>query len=143
MCAVSFLTACAFALFAPADTPSWIKVVAGVAVTTIAWVTAMYLTHPDDERTLREFCKKVNPGGLGWRRVLERAAAEGDPIEASTTHVPLALTCILAGCLSIYGTLFATGFFLYEDNVKGTVLTIGTLIASVFLWRSWMRISAD
>ena len=142
MC-VSFLTACAFALFGPADTPRWIKVVTGVGLTTIAWVTAMYLTHPDDEQTLREFCKKVNPGGIGWRRVLQRAAADGDPIEASTTHVPLALTCIVAGCLSIYGALFATGFFLYGDNAKGAVLTVGTVIASIFLWRSWMRISAD
>ena len=142
MC-VSLLTACVFALFGPADTPHWIKVVTGVGLTTVGWVMAMYLTHPDDDRTLREFCRKVNPGGLGWRRVLQRAAAEGDPIEASTTHVPLALTCIVAGCLSIYGALFATGFFLYGDNTKGTVLTVGTVIASIFLWRSWMRISAD
>ncbi len=142
MC-VSFLIACAFALFAPADTPSWFKVVTGVGLTTIAWVTAMYLTRPDDDHKLREFCKKVNPGGIGWQRVLERAAAEGDPIVASTTHVPLALSCIVAGCLSIYGALFATGFFLYGDNTKGTVLTVGTVIASIFLWRSWMRISAD
>lgn len=44
----------------------------GVGLTTIAWVTAMYLTRPDDDHKLREFCKKVNPGGIGWQRVLER-----------------------------------------------------------------------
>jgi solute:Na+ symporter, SSS family len=141
MC-VSLVTAIAFALFAP-DTAAWLKVVTGVALTTIGWVTVMFLTAPDDERTLREFCKKVKPGGIGWRHVVERAAADGEPIEMSATHIPLALTCIVAGCLSIYGTLFATGFFLYGDIAKGTALTVATLIAALFLWKSWMRISAD
>ena len=57
--------------------------------------------------------------------------------------MPLALTCILAGTVSIYGALFATGFFLYGETAKGTALTVVAVIAAGFLWNSWMRISAD
>jgi Na+/proline symporter len=141
MC-VSLVTACAFAALAP-ETPGWLKVVTGVGLTTVGWLTVMFLTRPDDEHTLRAFVKKVNPGGWGWRDVVARAAADGETIELSSTHFPLALTCIVAGTLSIYGALFATGFFLYGEPVQGAILTAGTLVATYFLWHSWMRISAD
>jgi hypothetical protein len=141
MC-VSFLTACAFAAFAD-DAPDWLKVVVGVAVTTVAWVAVMYLTPPDDEKTLRDFYEKIKPGGIGWRAVLQRAAAEGRPLEDAPTHFPVALQCIVAGTLAIYGALFASGYILYGQYALGAALTVGSVVAWMFLWKSWMRISAD
>jgi solute:Na+ symporter, SSS family len=142
MC-VSLATAGAFAIFAPEETPEWVKLVSGVAVTTIAWIVVMYLTPPDDPQKLRSFYKLVRPGGIGWRHVLQQAAADGDLIEPAPTHFPLALACIFAGSLSIWGALFATGYFLYGNYMMGSVLTASTVIASFFLITTWMRISAD
>src|SRR5262249_37565493 len=142
MC-VSFLIAALFALFAPDSLPKWINVVVGVGVTTVAWIAVMYLTRPDDERTLREFYAKIRPGGVGWQAVVDRAAADGVPLEGEPVHLPLALACIIAGTISIYSALFATGFFLYGDSTNGTVLAVLAVVASFFLWKSWMRISAD
>ena len=59
------------------------------------------------------------------------------------THIPLAITCIVAGCVSIYGALFAAGYFLYGNLTLGAVLTVVTLGAAWVLWDSWMKISAD
>ncbi|HUE15527.1 MAG TPA: hypothetical protein VMR25_15280, partial [Planctomycetaceae bacterium] len=142
MC-VSLLTAIGFAIYGPEGTPEWVKLVTGVALTTGAWIIVMFLTRPDDPQKLRSFYKLVKPGGIGWRRVLQEAAADGDPIEPAPTHVPLAITCILAGSLSIWGALFAAGYFLYGQYTIATVLTVATAIASFFLLRTWMRISAD
>jgi hypothetical protein len=114
-----------------------------VALTTVAWIIVMFLTRPDDPQKLRSFYKLVRPGGIGWRRVLQDAAADGDPIEPAPTHVPLAITCILAGSLSIWGALFAAGYYLYGDYTKAIVLSVITAFTSYFLLRTWMRISAD
>jgi Na+/proline symporter len=142
MC-VSLATACAFAIFASDETPEWIKLVTGVGLTTIAWLIVMYLTPPDDQHKLRSFYRLVRPGGIGWRHVLQKAAADGDPIEAAPTNVPLALGCIVAGSLTIWGALFATGYLLYGDYWMGSVLTAATVVAGCFLLATWMRISAD
>lgn len=142
MC-VSLLTAIWFAIYGPEGTPEWVKLVTGVALTTGAWIIVMFLTRPDDPQKLRSFYKLVRPGGIGWRRVLQDAAADGDPIEPAPTHVPLAIMCIAAGSFSIWGALFAAGYFLYGDYTKAIVLTVITVITSYFLLKTWMRISAD
>ena len=101
MC-VSLLTAIGFAIYGTEGTPEWVKLVTGVALTTVAWIVVMYLTRPDDPEKLRSFYKLVKPGGIGWRHVLQEAAAAGDPIEPAPTHFPLALTCVVAGSFSIW-----------------------------------------
>ena len=46
----------------------WEKIVIGAILTTVVWVLATYFTPPDDEETLQNFVKKVNPGGPGWSK---------------------------------------------------------------------------
>ncbi|GIS71136.1 MAG: hypothetical protein CM1200mP10_07130 [Candidatus Neomarinimicrobiota bacterium] len=48
--------------------PGWEKIVIGAILTTVVWVLATYFTPPDDEETLQNFVKKVNPGGPGWSK---------------------------------------------------------------------------
>ena len=156
MC-VSFAMAVWTEIFFPKSASLWImnhlgvtedgiagvKLILGIGITTIAWVLTTYVTPPDDEEKLRSFYNKVKPGGIGWRRVVERARASGVPMASAPTHVPLAILCIVAGCIAIYGALFATGYILYGSMAIGTVLAIISLGAALVLWRSWMRISAD
>ncbi len=44
------------------------RIVVGVAITTVAWVGVTLLTAPSDERVLREFVRRTNPGGPGLAR---------------------------------------------------------------------------
>jgi solute:Na+ symporter, SSS family len=156
MC-VSFAMAIWTEIFFPVQAATWIKdhmgvtddglagfkLILGVVVTTAAWVIATLVTPHDDEEKLLSFYNKVKPGGIGWRRVVNLAAARGIPMAKAPTHIPLALTCIVAGCIAIYGALFASGSFLYGNMLTGSVLTVITLVAAWILWASWMRISAD
>src|SRR5690606_21487465 len=47
-----------------------------VLITSIIWLTATFLTKPDDKETLYNFYKKIQPGGPGWKKVLEQARRE-------------------------------------------------------------------
>jgi Na+/proline symporter len=106
------------------DFTSW-KMVLGIIITTIAWVTVTYLTPPVEERTLVEFCRKIRPGGPGWRRfetVPERVEPEG-------WNVPNGILCMMLGCLLVWASLFGTGYLLYGQFARGAVLLAVAAVA--------------
>ncbi len=106
------------------DFTSW-KMVLGIIITTIAWVTVTYLTPPVEERTLVEFCRKIRPGGPGWRRfetVPEGAEPEG-------WNVPNGILCMMLGCLLVWASLFGTGYLLYGQFARGAVLLAVAAVA--------------
>ena len=145
---ISFVVAVASELVLPKVLPPghallvW-KFPIGVAITTAGWILVTFLTPPTAEATLRAFCRLANPGGPGWRGVAERAAADGEPIEPAGTRwsVPLGLLCMLVGCLFVYATLFATGFFLYGRPLPALVLTAIAAGSAVFLLRTFRRVT--
>jgi Na+/proline symporter len=87
------------------------KLILTVAFTTVCWLLAAYLAPATDHETLRAFCRKVQPFGPGWRKFRE---AEGLTAEPTTgENIPLALLGWVAGCATIWSSLFAVGNFLY------------------------------
>jgi Na+/proline symporter len=146
---ISFVVAVAFELVLPKMLPPghallvW-KFPIGVAVTTAGWIAVTFLTPPTAEATLRAFCRLAKPGGPGWRGVAARAAADGEPIEAEGDrwNVPLGLLCMLVGCLFVYATLFATGFFLYGRGTPGLVLAAIAAGSAGFLVKMFKRVSS-
>jgi solute:Na+ symporter, SSS family len=44
------------------------RFIIAVAATTLTWVVATFVTPPEDPATLREFVRKIKPGGPGWKR---------------------------------------------------------------------------
>jgi Na+/proline symporter len=147
---ISFVVAVAFELVLPKVLPPehallvW-KFPIGVAVTTVGWIAVTFLTPPTAEATLRSFCRLAKPGGPGWKRVAARAAADGEPIEAKGDrwNVPLGLLCMLVGCLFVYATLFATGFFLYGRTTPGLVLAAVAAGSAGFIITMFKRVSSD
>ncbi len=106
------------------------KVVVGALLTTLTWVVATYFTPPDDDATLRAFYRRIKPGGNGWDAVLDRARADGDPIQKESGRLPLELLGMLLGIVAIYSALFTTGFVIYGQ--MGTALVAGIVcVASV------------
>jgi len=137
--AASFFVACYFELVHPhtglAVPPAWQKLVTGVSLTTAAWVAVTLLTPPANEHTLRSFYRLAQPGGPGWRRVLRRAAAEGQPLvtEPESWPVPGGILCMFLGTAAVYTALFATGCWIYGRIMPAAVLTTAAAVAAVML----------
>ena len=80
----------------------WQKIIIGAVLTTVVWILATYLTPQDDEVTLRNFVKKVNPGGPGWSKYSDGISSEPWP-------VPNGILCMVLGCVAVYGFLLGVG----------------------------------
>jgi len=122
---------------------SWQELVIGVVITTIGWVTVTFLTRPTDKETLVNFCKIARPGGPGWQKVIKEAKEENkdvEPLEDEAWRVPQGLLCMALGCVAVYGTLFATGYWLYGRWILASVITGVVLIASGFLYKAWRKL---
>jgi len=147
---VSFLVAVFFEfgyvhVFGGPRLPTSWEFVLGVAITTGAWVIVTFLTRPTDAGRLRQFYRLAQPGGPGWRAVVRQARAAGQAIDEGEGRwtVPLALLCVLAGCLAVYGALFATGYFIYGNTVPAVALSVVAAASTVFLLVTWRRVSAQ
>jgi Na+/proline symporter len=123
----------------------WEQLVLGVVITTVSWILVTYVTRPDDDKTLRDFYSLVRPGGHGWKKVIDKAAQEGVTVEGSdaASGIPIGLTCMAVGCIGVYATLFATGFWLYGDFLWAAVLTAVAIAAAFAIFKMWNRVHED
>lgn len=121
---------------------SGVELCLGVAITTIAWIIVTKFTQPTAEKTLRDFYRLVKPGGPGWKRVVEQARKENDPVEDENRRwdVPLGILCMVFGCLAVYSALFASGNWLYGNYVLAAILSAITLVSGAFLVKFWNQI---
>lgn len=112
--------------------------VGSVALTTLVWMAAMFLTKPTDETTLVRFYDLVRPAGPGWRRIRARSAATPSP-----DSIPLSMLGITLGVAAIYSALFGTGSWLYGSTGQATVLTVMFVLSTLglifLLPRVWER----
>ena len=124
--ASSFLIAVALfvAQRAGAAIPAHVALLVTVAVTTIVWVTATYLTRPTDRDTLVAFYRLVRPAGRGWRPV--QAEAGVGPSPDSLAH---SLLGWVLGCLLVYAALFGAGSFLYGRTAQGLVWLVAFVVS--------------
>ena len=58
-----------------------VKFLIAVFGTTIAWIVGTFVTRPESQETLRNFCRICQPGGPGWKKLIAKAVAEGDMFE--------------------------------------------------------------
>jgi solute:Na+ symporter, SSS family len=124
------------------------RLVAGVAVTTFAWVGVTLLTRPTEPQVLRRFLAVARPGGPGWARVVAQAEAEGEAVPGAEVpwNVPAGILAMVAGTTAIYGTLFMTGMFLYGETLAGILaaaLVVGSVLALVRLWPRVRGLTTD
>lgn len=110
----------------------WEKIVIGALLTTIVWISATYFTPPDDEETLRNFVKKVNPGGPGW-------AKYSDGISTEPWPVPHGILSMVLGCTAVYGFLLGVGQLIYGYTESGLMICGLGIIASIGLFKVWKK----
>ena len=126
----------------PEFLPGWAKFPVVVLITSIVWIVTTFATAPESKETLRAFYKHIQPGGPGWRKAVQGALADGEEIVTHTGKwtVPDGIMAMLAGILLVYGTLFATGYWLYGQTSTAAILTVVALGAAFLLRNLWLKI---
>lgn len=128
-----------------APLPDWQALVIGVGLTTIIWLAVTLLTKPTDETTLRSFYRLVHPGGPGWKAVVEKAAADGDPIAEPERKwdVPMGIVCMLVGSALIWTAILATGYWIYGTYLPAAAMTFVSVVAAAVLKKLWGSLSTE
>ncbi|CAN5302277.1 Na+:solute symporter [soil metagenome] len=122
------------------------KLLIGVGVTTLGWIIVTYLTKPTDVPTLRRFYSLIQPGGPGWKKVVDEAERDGVPIDrekGKEWDVPAGILSMLIGTLAIYCALFAVGNFIYGNYILAFVLTGVVVLTTLLLIGIWSRLNVD
>ena len=128
----SFAVAVAFAVASRmgAAIAPHVSLLVTIAVTTVVWVTATFLTAPTDRSTLVAFYRLVRPAGPGWESVRAEAA-----VEASPDSIAHALLAWVLGCFAVYAALFGAGSFLYGRTAQAAAWTAVFVVAVAGLLR--------
>ncbi len=117
----------------------WQELLIGVGVTTVAWWLVAMFSPPTAESKLRSFYRRTRPGGPGWRTVILKAKADGESLEAEGKdwEVPRGILCMLIATLTVYATLFATGWFFYGRLGPAISLALIAIIGGITTLRLW------
>lgn len=113
------------------------RLVLGVAITTLAWVSVTLLTPPVERSVLERFVAVARPGGPGWRSIAPAAVPHG---EAEPWNVPAGVLAMVSGTVGIYGVLFATGMFLYGNLGAGIGFSAVALAGILGVRALWPRV---
>jgi len=145
---ISFAVAVFFELIAPKmniDIAPHLKLISGVAITTVGWLAVTFLTQPASRDTLLSFYKLIKPSPGGWRPVLDQAIAEGKITAAEIVpgKLPLEILCMVSGCFLVYGALFGIGFLVYGEMGKAMIGFVVAAIATWILIRSWSQVKGQ
>lgn len=120
----------------------WERLVAGVAITTAGWIAATLATRPVEHEKLLSFCRKVRPGGPGWKKVLLVASRKGEPADdlvPKTWEVPRAMLRASLGVALVYAALLGTGFWLYGNTAAAGIALAAATAAALALAAAAMR----
>ncbi len=85
-------------------------------VTTLVWLTVTFLTKPVNDDKLKEFYKKVYPGGILWKKISDQLPE----IKTNTAFAGMFLSWFM-GVVLVYSSLFAIGsllFMNYTETIK-------------------------
>jgi len=120
-----------------------IALIVTVAFTSVCWVVTAFVAPETDRHTLIEFYKKVRPFGPGWKKIRIEAGIPKEDTSITHDNIPMALLGWVAGCATIWSSLFAVGNYLYGRmnyalTLTGVFLISGSMLLFVVnrLWAS-------
>jgi Na+/proline symporter len=142
---VSFIVALAFEFIIPNNFSVEEKLIIGVTITTISWLIVTLITPPSNMETLQNFYKKIQPGGPGWKKVIEESESKGITITGKKEKwdVPSGILCMLFGSISVYSILFGIGYILYSQTTTGLIFLIISVLSVIVLMKFWKRLSTE
>lgn len=106
-----------------------LQLVCIVVIAIIGWVTATLVTAPTDPERLKDFYRRVQPGG--WWGPIQK--------EVKTTRAPVAKGFILnfiAGIALIWGATFSIGSFVFQQYTRGAILAVVAIAGWLWIWHS-------
>ena len=137
-------TSLGFILFDPeiGVFPAWFQYPFVVFFTSAIWITVTYMTPAEDKSVLRSFYQKIQPGGPGWKKVVDEAIAENVNIidQSKVWSVPSGITAMLLGCGMIYGAMFATGYWIYGDYNRAVIISLISIVFALLMLRNWKKV---
>lgn len=125
--------------------PAWAEFPFVVVVTTTLWLLTTYLTPSESDSVLRDFYRKIQPGGPGWKKVIAAAQAEQIELEEGKQGwtVPSGILAMLLGCSLIYSIMFATGYYIYGNYQYALPISALALVSGYFLIKTWKKIRVN
>jgi Na+/proline symporter len=122
---------------------SWQGTLFVILLTTIAWLSATFLAPSTSKDTLCNFLSVTNPGGPGWKKIVEEAESDGNPIKYrhSPINLPAGLMAMAFGSFLVYGALFSAGYYLYGNVTLGTLLAAVALVGGFGIIRLWPKLT--
>ena len=121
------------------------KLLLGILITTVAWVSVTLLTKPSDDEILKSFYRLIRPGGVGWKKVLDKIKEE-DPEDQGVSEkwdMPTAILCMVTGSFMVFSALFTIGYFLYGNPKIGSIMLFLTVISTWILLKLWKKLKID
>jgi hypothetical protein len=111
-----------------------------VAITTVVWVAATFLTAPESTKILMDFYRRTAPSRTGWGPIA-KLVPEVKPRQDGLVN----LLDWICGCVLIYGALFGVGKLLLGEVALGAgLLALGLLAGGVIYWdlskRGWSSV---
>ena len=113
---------------------SWEKIVIGAFVTTMIWLLATFVTSPEDEKTLNNFVKIVNPGGPGWKKFKLKEQLN-DP-----WPIPSGIILMVVGCTGTYGFLLGLGQLIYGYVLSSLILFFISLVSMFIIIKQFKNV---
>ncbi len=118
------------------ELPSHIKLLLGVAGTTVAWVVVTLVTKPTDHETLLRFYRTIRPHAAGWSKFLKQHNQETLPSGSFINEI----LAMLIACTMVIGVLFATGFVIYGLYTKAIIFGVIAVLSTASLIVVWKKL---
>lgn len=141
--AISFLVAIYFKFIHPGEVAQHWQLIIGILITTIGWLVVTFMTEPTDHNTLVNFYNKIKPDQMGWKPVVQKGIQEGSIKSGEVTHgqLPLQVLCMVIGCFTVYGALFALGFWIYGQTMAAVIAGVIAVLGTYFLMKTWNKVA--
>ncbi len=121
---VSFAVALYFEFLYGGEMESYQKMIIGIAVTTVAWLLATFMTRPTSKETLSSFYKMIRPHKMGWTPI----ATDIELTKSDGLSLSSEILMMFLGCVMIYSALFGVGYLIYANLLGFILLSIVSLV---------------
>jgi solute:Na+ symporter, SSS family len=118
---------------------SYEKLLLGVAITTASWLLVTLFTRPEANYVLKGFYKLVYPAAVGWKPFLD----QNPDVTPEKGQLPFEIALMLIGCVTVYCTLFATGFWIYGNILSAVISTVIAVAGAIFMIVSWKKMKVS
>jgi SSS family solute:Na+ symporter len=118
---------------------SWMQLVIGVGITSLGWIVVTYLSPATSQQVLIAFIQKVNPGGPGWKRIIQK---NPDVLSNRDQYwsLPVGILAMLLGAVLVYLVVRGTGLLIYGQLLTGVLFMIIACIGGFWLMKLWDRL---